>query len=134
MIKCEACRAFDRYFATSLNCSILQEHECKVLFITRHKKTPSFGVKTSSYCRLLRNAVRVSLRSVTKSSNLSILLHGVISLTDAASYGNKGLIHGHRRVTKHIGPLSLYLLRALRRLPRLKLFITCLHAALKVAT
>ena len=27
-IKCEACRAFDRFFATSLINSIIQEHEC----------------------------------------------------------------------------------------------------------
>ena len=35
-IKCEACRAFYRFFATSLTISIIQEHECYILFITCH--------------------------------------------------------------------------------------------------
>ena len=34
-VKCEACRAFYRFFATSLINSIIQEHECKILFIIR---------------------------------------------------------------------------------------------------
>ena len=32
-INCDACRAFCCLFATSLINSILQEHECKILFI-----------------------------------------------------------------------------------------------------
>ena len=32
-IKCEACRAFYLFFATSLINSIIQEHECWILFI-----------------------------------------------------------------------------------------------------
>ena len=32
--KCKACRAFYLFFATSLINSILQEQECKILFIT----------------------------------------------------------------------------------------------------
>ena len=28
MRKCEACRAFDHFFATSLRNSIIQDHEC----------------------------------------------------------------------------------------------------------
>ena len=32
-IKCEACRAFYLFFATSLINSIRQEHECKILFL-----------------------------------------------------------------------------------------------------
>ena len=31
--KCEACRAFYLFFATSLINSIIQEHECYILFI-----------------------------------------------------------------------------------------------------
>ena len=34
--KCEACRAFDYFFATSLINSIIQEDKCKILFITWH--------------------------------------------------------------------------------------------------
>ena len=33
VIKCEACRAFYCFFSTSLINSIIQEHECKILFI-----------------------------------------------------------------------------------------------------
>ena len=33
-IKCEACRAFYLFFATSLINPIIQEHKCKILFIT----------------------------------------------------------------------------------------------------
>ena len=33
-IKCEACRVFNRFFATSLINSIIQEHECWIQFIT----------------------------------------------------------------------------------------------------
>ena len=32
-IKCEACRAYYLFFATSLINSIIQEHECEILFI-----------------------------------------------------------------------------------------------------
>ena len=32
-ITCEACRAFYLFFATSLINSIIQEHECYILFI-----------------------------------------------------------------------------------------------------
>ena len=32
-IKCEACRAFYLFFATSLINSIMQEYECKIIFI-----------------------------------------------------------------------------------------------------
>ena len=31
--KCEACRAFYLFYATSLINSIIQEHECKIIFI-----------------------------------------------------------------------------------------------------
>ena len=31
--KCEACRAFYPFFATSLIDSIIQAHECQILFI-----------------------------------------------------------------------------------------------------
>ena len=34
VIKCEACRAFYHFFATSLINSIIQKHECYILFIT----------------------------------------------------------------------------------------------------
>ena len=33
-IKCKACRAFYRLYATRLINSIIQEHECLILFIT----------------------------------------------------------------------------------------------------
>ena len=36
MMKCDACRAFYYFFATSLINSIIQEQECKILFITCH--------------------------------------------------------------------------------------------------
>ena len=32
--KCDACRVFDLFFPMNLNNSIIQEHECKILFIT----------------------------------------------------------------------------------------------------
>ena len=32
-IKCEACRIFYLFFATSLINSIIQEHKCSILFI-----------------------------------------------------------------------------------------------------
>ena len=35
-IKCEACRAFYLFIATSFINSIIQERECKILFIIRH--------------------------------------------------------------------------------------------------
>ena len=35
-IKCQACRVFYRFFATSLINLIIQEHECYVLFIICH--------------------------------------------------------------------------------------------------
>ena len=35
-IECEACRAFYVFFATCLINSIIQEHECKSLFIIWH--------------------------------------------------------------------------------------------------
>ena len=61
--KCEACRTFYLFFATSLINSIIQEHECSIVmvFIT----------------------FPVNLKTI---SGLSILLHGVISLPDATSY------------------------------------------------
>ena len=34
VIKCEACRAFYHFFAASLINSIIQKHECYILFIT----------------------------------------------------------------------------------------------------
>ena len=34
--KCEACRAFHLFFATSLKKSIIQEHECQSMFNTGH--------------------------------------------------------------------------------------------------
>ena len=34
VIKCEACQAFYHFFTTCLINSIIQEHECKFLFIT----------------------------------------------------------------------------------------------------
>ena len=34
--KFEACQAFYIFFATSLINSIIQEHECEILFITGH--------------------------------------------------------------------------------------------------
>ena len=34
--KCEACRAFHLFFTSLIN-SIIQEHECKILFIIWHK-------------------------------------------------------------------------------------------------
>ena len=36
--KCEACRAFYLFFATTFINSIIQEHECLILFITWHEK------------------------------------------------------------------------------------------------
>ena len=33
MINCDACRAFYRFFATSLINSIIQKQECRILFI-----------------------------------------------------------------------------------------------------
>ena len=33
VIKCEACQAFYRFFATSLINSLIQEYECKIVFI-----------------------------------------------------------------------------------------------------
>ena len=35
-IICEVCPAFYLFFATSLINFIIQEHECKILFILRH--------------------------------------------------------------------------------------------------
>ena len=34
VIKCESCQAIYHVFATSLINSIIQEHECSILFIT----------------------------------------------------------------------------------------------------
>ena len=63
-IKCEACRAFYRFFATSLINSIIQEHECKILFIIYHMTfklflNRIFGVKMlgSSHMRDIKNVI-----------------------------------------------------------------------------
>ena len=58
-IKCEACRAFYRFFAKSLINYIIQEYECKILLSHDIKITKKsyFGVKTSRFCRLLINVI-----------------------------------------------------------------------------
>ena len=60
------------FFATSLTNSIIQEHECNVLFITKTLKLHKnhiFGMKTLRYCHLFRSALMSSLSNITKSVN-----------------------------------------------------------------
>ena len=51
-ITCEAGQACYLFFAMSLINSVIQEHECYILFITRHKFTlkSHFYLKTSRFC------------------------------------------------------------------------------------
>ena len=44
VIKCEACRAFYHFFATSLINSIIQEHGCYIIFMTCHLNSLKIAV------------------------------------------------------------------------------------------
>ena len=57
--KCESCRAFYYFFATSLINSIIQEHECSILYHMKLKlvKNHIFGLETSRFCHLLCNII-----------------------------------------------------------------------------
>ena len=50
VIKCEACRAVNCFFATSLLNSIIQEHECLMILILLFKS--HFCVKTLRFCHI----------------------------------------------------------------------------------
>ena len=67
MIKCKACRAFYHFFATSLINSIIQEHECWILFITLLKYfcTRDFGVKMSKFSHEYVKLLWASFHNVT---------------------------------------------------------------------
>ena len=55
VVMCEACRAFYFFFATSSINSIIQEHECQILFIIWHLNffwNNIFGVKTVGFCNM----------------------------------------------------------------------------------
>ena len=89
-IKCEACRAFYLFFYNEFNkfiYTVARMSDSIYHIIFKISLKSYFGVKTLGFCHMCHFIMFPENLKTT--SGLSILMHGVISLSDATSYDKK---------------------------------------------